>query len=120
MEQTLMTIAAFARSTGLSAKALRSYDQLGLLRPVRVDPDTGYRSYSTDQLARGRGIRTLRELDVPLHEIGALLEASDDDVRERLLAPQHRLADRSAHLHHALARLQRLIEGKEDLMDDLT
>jgi DNA-binding transcriptional MerR regulator len=120
MEDTLMTIGAFARSTGLSAKALRSYDQLGLLRPIHVDPDTGYRSYSRGQLPRGRAIRALRELDVPLLEIGALLDASSDGIRERLLAHQHRLADRSAHLQYALARLQRLIEGKEDLMDDLT
>src|SRR2546427_2564843 len=73
MHEELMTIGAFARSTGLSAKALRGYDELGLLRPASVDPDTGYRSYSSEQLARGRVIRKLRELDVPLAEIGELL-----------------------------------------------
>jgi len=116
----LMTIGAFARSTGLSAKALRSYDELGLLRPARVDPDTGYRSYSTDQLVRGRTIRKLRELDVPLSEIGALLDGGASDLRGRLLVHQRRLALRAAQTRHALAVLQRLIEGKEDLMDDLT
>lgn len=120
MHDGLMTIGVFARSTGLSAKALRSYDELGLLRPASVDPDTGYRSYSPQQLARGRTIRKLRELDVPLLEIGALLDGSQEELRTRLLAHQRRLALRSAELHHALARLQRLIEGKEDLMDDLT
>jgi DNA-binding transcriptional MerR regulator len=54
VDDRLMTIGAFARSTGLSAKALRSYDELGLLRPARVDPDIGYRSYSPEQLGRGR------------------------------------------------------------------
>src|SRR2546421_610947 len=38
MHEELMTIGAFARSTGLSAKALRGYDELGLLRPASVDP----------------------------------------------------------------------------------
>jgi DNA-binding transcriptional MerR regulator len=120
MDDAMMTIGTFARSTGLSAKALRNYDELGLLRPASVDPDTGYRSYSAQQLARGRTIRKLRELDVPLLEIGALLDGSRDELRTRLLDHQRRLAFRSAELHHALARLQRLIEGKEDLMDDLT
>ena len=120
MDDGLVTIGAFARSTGLSAKALRSYDELGLLRPARIDPDTGYRSYSPEQLGRGRTIRKLRELDVPLLEIGALLDGGRGELRTRLLGHQRRLAFRSAELHHALARLQRLIEGKEDLMDDLT
>jgi DNA-binding transcriptional MerR regulator len=115
-----MTIGAFARSTGLSAKALRSYDELGLLRPVLVDTETGYRFYAPDQLVRGRTVRKLRELDLPLVEIAALLDGDPDELRERLLIHQRRLALRSAELHHALSRLQRLIEGKEDLMDDLT
>jgi DNA-binding transcriptional MerR regulator len=120
VDEGLMTIGAFARSTGLSAKALRSYDELGLLRPALVDSDTGYRSYSPDQLGRGRAIRKLRELDVPLLEIAALLDGDRDDLRGRLVGHQRRLALRSAELQHVLTRLQRLIEGKEDLMDDLT
>jgi len=120
MTEGLMTIGAFARSTGLSAKALRSYDELGLLRPVVVDPDTGYRFYAPDQLERGRTIRKLRELDLPLAEIATLLDGDRNELRERLLYHQRRLALRSAELHHALSRLQRLIEGKEDLMEDLT
>ena len=40
----LMTIGRFARITGLTVKALRHYDEVGLLRPAAVDPETGYRS----------------------------------------------------------------------------
>ena len=40
---TLLSIGEFARLSRLSAKALRRYDQLGLLKPARVDPDSGYR-----------------------------------------------------------------------------
>jgi protein phosphatase len=42
----LLTIGAFARASRLSPKALRLYDELDLLRPARVDPDTGYRTTS--------------------------------------------------------------------------
>lgn len=45
----LLTIGAFARVSRLSAKALRRYDEMGLLRPVRVDPFTGYRYYDEAQ-----------------------------------------------------------------------
>ena len=46
----LMSIGEFARRSRLSQKALRLYDELGLLPPARVDPDSGYRSYGAGQL----------------------------------------------------------------------
>src|SRR5947208_9043512 len=65
----LMTIGAFAGRTRLSAKALRLYDRLGLLPPARVDPDSGYRFYSEDQVATARLIALLRRLGMPLPAI---------------------------------------------------
>jgi DNA-binding transcriptional MerR regulator len=117
---TPMTIGAFSRATGLSAKTLRSYDRLGILCPAGVDPDTRYRLYQPEQVAFGLAIRRLRELEVPLREIALVLDSDPDTMRARLLAHQRRLALRSAELKHALARLQRLIEGKESLMTDTT
>jgi DNA-binding transcriptional MerR regulator len=116
-----MSIGAFSQATGLSPKALRSYDRLGLLSPARVDPDTRYRAYAPEQVERGQTIRALRELEVPLLEIRALLDAAtSEETRERLLAHQRRLAFRSVVVQHALARLQALIEGKENLVNDVT
>jgi DNA-binding transcriptional MerR regulator len=48
----LLSIGRFARLTGLSIGALRHYDEVGLLRPARTDPDSGYRLYREDQLRR--------------------------------------------------------------------
>ena len=48
-----MTIGEFARRSGLSLKALRLYDARGLLQPVRVDPDSGYRHYDLGQAWQG-------------------------------------------------------------------
>jgi DNA-binding transcriptional MerR regulator len=115
---TPLTIGAFSRATGLSVKALRSYDQLGLLSPARVDPDTRYRLYEPEQVSRGLAIRRLRELEVPLREIGRLVEADPGALREGLLGHQRRLAVRATEVEYALLRLQRLIEGKESLMKD--
>jgi protein phosphatase len=50
----LMTIGEFAGRTRLSPKALRLYDRLGLLPPVRTDPASGYRFYGEDQVDRAR------------------------------------------------------------------
>ncbi|MHB9862060.1 MerR family transcriptional regulator [Streptomyces sp. YIM S03343] len=65
----MLTIGAFARASQLSPKALRLYDELDLLRPARVDPDTGYRYYTLAQLERARLVAWLRRLGMPLAEI---------------------------------------------------
>jgi DNA-binding transcriptional MerR regulator len=114
---SLMPIGRFARLTGLSVKALRHYDELGLLRPASVDPSSGYRSYTTAQVERAETIRLLRRLELPLDEIAALLEADDPArVRTVLLGHQRRTALRSAQLKGVLQRLQPLLDGKESIM----
>ena len=49
-----LVIGRFARLTGLSVGALRHYDEVDLLRPTLVDPETGYPSYRRDQLETAR------------------------------------------------------------------
>jgi DNA-binding transcriptional MerR regulator len=68
-----LSIGEFARRSRLSAKALRLYDELGLLLPARVDEDSGYRLYEPGQLKQARLIAALRQLQVPLAEIKAVL-----------------------------------------------
>ncbi|MFC9132347.1 MerR family transcriptional regulator [Streptomyces sp. NPDC057099] len=65
----MLTIGAFAKACRLSPKALRLYDELDLLRPARVDPDTGYRYYAVAQLEQARLVAWLRRLGMPLAEI---------------------------------------------------
>jgi DNA-binding transcriptional MerR regulator len=69
----LLTIGEFGRQARLTAKALRIYDELGLLRPADVDPLTGHRRYEAGQLSLGRLIAMLRGADLSLAEIGLLL-----------------------------------------------
>jgi DNA-binding transcriptional MerR regulator len=65
----LLTIGAFARAAGLTPKALRLYDELGLLPPAAVDAESGYRLYDPQQLPQARLIAELRRIDMPLAEI---------------------------------------------------
>ncbi|MGW6898519.1 MULTISPECIES: MerR family transcriptional regulator [unclassified Streptomyces] len=62
----LVTIGEFARSSRLSAKALRRYDELGLLRPALVDPVNGYRYYDGTQVGTARLVAWLRRIGMPL------------------------------------------------------
>ena len=70
----LLTIGEFARASRLSAKALRLYDELGLLRPAAVDPVNGYRRYSPGQLETARVVAWLRRIGMPLAEIRAVVD----------------------------------------------
>ncbi|MEU8034567.1 MerR family transcriptional regulator [Streptomyces sp. NPDC049099] len=65
----LLTIGAFAKASRLSPKALRLYDDLGLLPPARVAPVTGYRLYAPGQPGRARLVAWLRRLGMPLARI---------------------------------------------------
>ncbi|MGI9604118.1 MAG: MerR family transcriptional regulator [Acidimicrobiales bacterium] len=84
-DDEFLTIGAFAHRTGLTAKALRIYDDIGLLPPAAVDPSSGYRFYGTDQVRAARLIGMLRGLDLGLDEI-ALVVADHDDDRDRAVA----------------------------------
>jgi DNA-binding transcriptional MerR regulator len=79
-----MGIGEFASCSRLSARALRIYDELGLLPPARVDEDSGYRFYEPGQLAQARLIAALRQLHFPLAEIKAILPLEPVDAAERV------------------------------------
>jgi DNA-binding transcriptional MerR regulator len=69
----LLSIGTFADMSRLSIKALRLYDQLDILKPRHVDPQTGYRYYEPDQLPGARMIRNMRDMDMPLATIRRVL-----------------------------------------------
>ena len=79
-----MSIGEFARRSRLSAKALRLYDELGLLLPARVDEDSAYRFYEPGQLKQARLIAALRELQVPLADIKVILALEPVRAAERV------------------------------------
>lgn len=113
----LMPIGRFSRLTGVGVKALRHYDEVGLLVPAAVDDETGYRFYSVDQVDRAEAIRLLRRLDMPLEEIRSTLDAGDPvALRAALVSHQRQIATRESELRASRGKLQRLIDGRETIM----
>jgi DNA-binding transcriptional MerR regulator len=113
----LMVIGRFARLSGLSVGTLRHYDELGLLEPADVDGETGYRRYRPGQLPQARAIRRLRDLDMSLDQIRAVLASGDLDL---LKAHRARLEAQIWRHQRASYHLKRLIEGEDDLMAEPT
>ncbi|QIQ01886.1 MerR family transcriptional regulator [Streptomyces liangshanensis] len=110
MRQTL-TVGDFSRATHLSVKTLRHYHQVGLLEPDEIDPDTGYRHYGPEQIPTAQVIRRLRDLDLPLAEIKAVLAAPDATARGEVIATHlDRLEVKLAHTRSAIESLRNLLQ----------
>jgi DNA-binding transcriptional MerR regulator len=80
-----VSVGQFATMTHLSVKTLHHYHQVGLLEPVHVDPQTGYRYYSLDQLPTAQLIRRLRDLRMPVADVRDVLVAQNTGERESLI-----------------------------------
>ena len=107
-----LTIGDFSRATHLSIKTLRYYHRVQLLEPAQVDPDTGYRRYTTDQIPVAQVIRRFRDLEMPIEQIHAVLRAPDMTARNRLIA------DHLSQLEQDLARTQQAVVSLRDLLAD--
>lgn len=90
---------------------LRHYHEIGLLEPVAVDPENGYRRYDPDQIATAQIVRRFRELDMPLEEIHEVLTAEDVETRNRLISAH------LARLEASLARTTDAVSSLRNLLD---
>jgi DNA-binding transcriptional MerR regulator/effector-binding domain-containing protein len=81
----MFSIGEFARVGGVSIRTLRHYDETGLLRPAKVDPDTGYRSYRASQLGRLNRILAMKELGLSLTQARQLLDGITLDELQGML-----------------------------------
>ena len=64
----------------------RHYHRVGLLEPTEVDPHTGYRRYTVEQIPTAQIIRRFRALDMPVEEVQAVLATPDVTRRNELIA----------------------------------
>ena len=113
----LVPIGRFSKMTRLSVKALRRYDEIGLLKPAQVDETTGYRYYHLGQANRAEAVRILRSVDMPLDDIKAILEADNTEATHaHLMAHRERLAGRLAAQERMLAYLEALITREEGVL----
>lgn len=103
----MFKIGDFSRLSLVSVKALRFYDERGLLKPARVDEFTGYRYYSASQLTRLNRILVLKDLGLSLDQIALLLqqEPTPDQIRGMLRLKQ---AELNQQLMEGQARMARI------------
>lgn len=104
----LMPIGRFSNACRLSVKALRHYDDVGLLKPAFIDPDTGYRYYGTEQARDAVLIAMLRSLDMPLATIRSLLHAESDVLRRLLEAERSRILSEVSKQQQVLNSIERI------------
>src|ERR1700686_4823752 len=108
----LVSIGDFSRMTHLSIKALRFYHDQGLLAPARIDPFTGYRFYEPGQVPVAQVIRRFRDLDMPLDQVRAVLQAPDLEARTKeIIAHLTAMEARLAEMQMSVASLRALLEG---------
>jgi DNA-binding transcriptional MerR regulator len=104
----MIKIGDFSRISMVSVKALRYYDEIGLLKPACVDEQTGYRYYTADQLPRLHRLLALKDLGFSLEQIGPLLNVNVpvEQLRGMLLL-------RRSELHRHLSREQERLKRVE-------
>src|SRR4051794_13708758 len=110
----LLTIGDFSRMTFLTVKALRHYHDVGLLQPARTDPSSGYRYYRPEQVAEARLIRRLRDLDLPVDDVRAVLTAPDEESRNAVIVEHlDRMSRQLEQVQETVDSLRRLLAGDE-------
>ena len=111
----MFKIGDFSRLSFVTVKALRYYDEIGLLKPVKVDQFTGYRYYSAEQLPRLNYIISLKNMGLSLEEITALVTDSltPAQMREVFILKKAELRQRLEQEQVRLSRVEKLLEQIE-------
>lgn len=106
----MLSIGDFSRMTQLSVKTLRHYHEVGLVAPAHVDPDTGYRYYAAEQVPTTQVIRRLRDLDMPIADVRAVLTAEPAERNSLIGHHLRRLEAELAATRSAVESLRALLE----------
>lgn len=115
----LLSIGEFVRVSGLSRKALRLYDDLGLLPPAHVDPDNGYRFYGPAQLERARLVAWLRRIGMPLATIRSVITLPSATAAMEVAAYLEKIEAEAAAKRKLGSFLIAYLSGKDATMTEL-
>lgn len=102
---SLIPIGKMATANKVTIATLRLYDQMGLLKPAFIDPDSGYRYYTIQQTSRLDFIRYMRELGLSLADIQSILEKEDVTLIEE------KLIEKNNQIHQQLRELKAMHEA---------
>ena len=107
-----MQIKEFSHFTGVSVRTLHYYDEIGLLKPARVDKSTGYRYYDEHSLLRMQEILFYRELDFPLKHIEEILTSPNYDKHKALQAQKEMLILKKERLERLIFAIDGATKGE--------
>jgi DNA-binding transcriptional MerR regulator len=112
MDDVLMRIGEIAAFFNVSVKAMRIYEKMGILKPVKVDEKTGYRYYTADQVRQLDALLELRELGFSLSEIKKLLESgmAKDQYMEVLVHKKAMWQDKISAAQDKIDNIDEIIE----------
>jgi effector-binding domain-containing protein len=108
----LIKIGDFSKLSFVTIQALRHYDDIGLLKPKKIDQFTGYRYYTADQLVRINYISALKGLGLSLDDIKLVLQdaAGYDQIKNILTLKRSDLLQRLADEQNKLAQVDKLLK----------
>ena len=118
----MFKIGDFSKLSFVTVKTLRYYDEIGLLKPVKVDRFTGYRYYSSEQLPRLNYIAALKNLGLSLEEIATLInnDLTPTQMRDIFILKKVELQQRVNEEQRRLEQVEKLLKQieKEGTMPD--
>ena len=100
--------------TQLSVKTLRHYHDVGLVVPHRVDPATGYRFYTREQVTTAQVVRRLRTLDMPVADVKSVLAANPEGRNALIGEHLGRLEGQLAETRAAVEALRAILDRPHD------
>lgn len=113
--EKLFPIGEVSKMFHISVSSLRHYENIGLLRPEYVAPNSGYRYYGTEQFEVLNTIRYLRALDIPLSEIEDFLKNKDIDcIEEKLLQQKQAVLQKQQELKRIEQKIDRRLNWLSD------
>lgn len=113
--EKLFSIGQLGKIFNIAVPTLRYYDEVGLLNPAKVDPDTHYRYYSTEQFERLNVITYLRALDLSIESIKEFFQARDTTKLEDMLVEQKERVNQQIH---ALEQIDQRIDARLNQVQD--
>lgn len=109
-----LTVGETARLTGVSVRTLHYYDEIGLLRPSGLS-EGGYRLYDDACLTRLQQILFFREIDLPLEEIGRILDSPSFDGRRAMERHRELLSMKAARLERLIGLVDHILKGENEM-----
>ena len=109
-----LSVGEIAKRAGVSVRTIQYYDSIGLLKPVEINQQNGYRYYDEKSVEQLREILHYKELDFPLKEIPALISSNGLNSSSRLLEQRKSLIEKKKHIEQQLNSLDdELSESKK-------